>query len=196
MRSLTVVAGIGIALTLGVTPVVGQEREQSPRSNLWFTVGAAYGSAGIECPDCMGLIDGRATGFSGMLGLGWTLTPSVVIGAETQWWFKFEAIFPLGIVTTNAIVLFYPLKTQGLWLKGGLGYMWAGVDAPGVSVVGTGMDWTLGAGYDIYLGSTIAFTPYLSYVGSGDITTTVNDITVDVSLNPNFFQLGVAITAP
>jgi len=144
----------------------------------------------------MGLLDERFGGVAGTLGLGWTVGQSVVIGVETQWWVRPDAFFALAMANVNGVVLFYPSKTLGLWLKGGAGWLGAGGSAPGVEVTGSGMGWTLGVGYDLYLGSTIAFTPYLTYVGSGNVSTTVNEIPIDVSLSPNFWQFGLAVTAP
>jgi hypothetical protein len=65
-----------------------------------------------------------------------------------------------------------------------------------IVAVGNGLSWTVGAGFDIYLGQTVAITPYISYLGSNNTSTTVNDVGIDVNLNPNMWQFGGALTIP
>jgi len=153
---------------------------QSPQSRegFWFNAGFGFGAAG--CQTCFG----RASGASGGLSLGGTVSDRLLFGVGTTGWYKSENGVAVNVGTLDARLRFYPVRTSGFNLTGGLGL---GTMSLGVANVGTaseaGVGLMLGLGWDIRIASNVSLSPF--YNGFA-VRTTNADAYVD--------QIGLGIT--
>ena len=136
------------------------------RDGFWFGLGLGYGSAGTsaDCDDCGG---DRESGLTGFFKLGGTLSPKVLLGAETNVWFKDEDDVTLTLGSVTGTVTFYPQAQGGVFLKGGVGFSivdWSTtIGATDFSVSKTGWGVMAGIGYDVRIGSNLSLTPSINY---------------------------------
>ena len=134
-------------------PLAGQHPQT--RDGIWFNVGMGYGSLG--CDDC----DSREGSWSGGLALGGALSQKVMLGVGTNGWTKSEGGVTLTTGTVTALIRFYPSRTGGFFLLGGLGLGTIHVSVDGFgsdSETGTGA--LVGLGYDFRIGKSVSLTPF------------------------------------
>jgi hypothetical protein len=154
---------LGLALTLGALQPVDAEA-QNPQTRQGFFISVGVGGGSLGCEDC----DERETGPSGLIYLGGTLSPQLLVGAEFSGWSKKvegsggDARLTHG--NLSAAVQFYPSPTSGFFIKGGVGVSQLRIElsSGGTTVSGdeNGIGITAGLGYDIRLGSNFSLTPY------------------------------------
>ena len=146
-----------------IAPQRAEAQHPQTRHGFWFNVGFGYGTLG--CQDC----NGREGGFSGGLALGGTLSDKVMLGVATNGWTKTEGGATLTAGTVTAALRFYPSRTGGFFLLGGLGLgtLDAGVDAGAfqVSASETGAGALIGLGYDIRVARNLSLTPFWNGLG-------------------------------
>lgn len=148
------------------------------REGLWFSGGLGAGSLG--CENC----DERQTSLGLDLAVGTTVSPRFLVGAGISGWSKEEDGLRLTVATLEARMRFYPKAVSGFFLTAGLGL---GSIRAELARFGdeteSGAGLTLGAGWDIRVGSNVSVTPYWTgtAVSAGDS-------------DANFGQLGIAIT--
>lgn len=148
-RSVTVLLLAGLA----ALPLAGQHPQT--RSGIWFNAGMGYGSLG--CDDC----GSREGSWSGGLALGGTLSQKVLLGVGTNGWTKSEDGATLTVGTLTALIRFYPSRTGGFFLLGGLGLGTVHVSLDGFgSDSETGAGAVVGLGYDFRIGRNVSFTPF------------------------------------
>ena len=148
------------------------------REGFWFSGGLGYGALG--CDNC----NGRASGLSGGLSLGRTISEKLLLGVGTTGWYRSEDGLWLNVGTVDARLRFYPSVTSGFFLTGGLGI---GTISLGVadfgSVSETGLGLMLGLGWDIRVRPNLSLTPFWN--GSAVRTS---------GADANFGQFGLGIT--
>lgn len=147
----------------------------SHRQGFWFNVGLGYGSLG--CDDC----GDRLNGVSGGLSLGGTITDRLLLGVGTTGWTKSEGGSTLTVGTVDARVRFYPSRTSGFFLNGGIGF--GGISLDHVSETGIGL--MLGVGWDIKVGSNVSITPFYNgfAVRNADANANVGQIGIGVTIH-------------
>lgn len=126
------------------------------REGLWFNAGLGYGSLGCDiCTDTAG-------GGSGGLSFGWTINERLRLGFGTTGYYRsFENSVAVSASTLDALVLFYPVRTSGFLVTGGVGVGTISAAARGLgSASETGVGVVLGVGWDLPLGSKISLTPF------------------------------------
>ena len=159
------------ALCTSATTARAQDNE-APRvhQGFWIGGGLGYGSVSSSCDGC-GSSDSEG-GFSGLLRLGGTLSEQVLLGVESDGWYKDINGTTNSVGNLSAAVYVYPSKTMGMFLKGGAGV--AGYQAKNGSdkLDGYGVGLIGGLGYDIPIGSHTAFTPMatLTWGNLGDLS--------------------------
>jgi hypothetical protein len=160
------------------TTVEANSGGKHTRQGFWFNVGLGWGSLG--CDNC----DGREGSYSGGLALGGTLSQKVLLGGGTNGWYKSEGGATLTVGVLTAQVRFYPSRTGGFFLLGGLGVgtIRADVDYYG-SDSESGFAALLGLGYDIRVGKNVSLTPFWN----GFAVTTSN-------ADANVGQIGLGVT--
>lgn len=144
------------------------------RQGVWFNAGLGFGSLG--CQNCDGE---RESGLSGGLSLGGTLSDRVLIGVGTTGFAKSIEGETLTVGTLDARVRFYPARTKGLFLNGGVGL--GSMSYAGESEFGLGI--MLGAGWDIRVGKNVSLTPFWNGFAMSN-----------ANVDANVGQLGIGVT--
>ena len=156
-------------LLLGATSLAAQEGPVSKheRKGFWIGVGMGYGWLHIED------VDGSEGGFSGNLSLGGTISQHVLLGFQSNGWYKSEDGVSLSFGTATAAIHFYPSKTGGLFLTGGLGL--ATLKAEGFDAE-TDFGLVIGGGWDLRVSRNISISPFLNIFGGSINSFTVTTI--------------------
>ena len=148
-------------------------RHSQTRKGFWFNVGLGAGSLG--CDNCTG----RANGLSGGLSLGGRINDKWLVGVGTTGWTKSAGGETLTMGTLDARFRFYPVRTSGFFLTGGVGA--GSISFAGESEFGAGA--VVGVGWDIRIARNISLTPFY------------NGFAMRSSLaDANVSQLGIGIT--
>ena len=127
------------------------------RSGFFIGFGFGYGSLDITCDGCA--VD-REGGVSGYLKLGGALSERVLLGVESNGWYKSEEGVGITFGTLTGSVYLYPSSTANLYLRAGAGI--ATLDVEDFDTE-TGFGWSFGAGYDIPIGSRTGLTPFANW---------------------------------
>lgn len=135
-----------------VTPPsnAGSTVRPQTREGFWFSAGLGFGSLG--CDNC----GSRDDGLSGGLSLGAVVSERVLLGVGTTGFAKNVLGETLSVGTLDARVRFYPVRTSGFFLNGGLGV--GSLSYAGESEFGLGL--MLGLGWDIRVGRNVSLTPF------------------------------------
>jgi hypothetical protein len=141
------------------------------REGFWFSGGLGYGSLG--CDGCVG----RASGLSGGLTFGGTLSDKWLLGVGTTGWARSDVSLTVG--TVDARVRFYPSLNHGFFITGGIGM--GSVSFEGESELGVGA--IFGVGWDVRVSRNVSLTPFY------------NGFAMESSeVNANVGQIGLAVT--
>lgn len=154
----------GLFLALIALSIPARANAQAPGKFL-LSGGGGYGSADAACDECL---DDRQNGAAGYFRLGYTVTPKLVLGLETNVWTKQEAV-EAGVSATllfsnvAGTLAFYPKET-GFFVRGGAGAALANLDvemddATVSADLGSGFGVLGGVGYDIRLSRRLSITP-------------------------------------
>jgi hypothetical protein len=169
---------IAVLLLAVAGPLSAQERH-----GFWFNGGLGYGSLG--CDNC----GSREGGLSGGLSLGGTLSPKFLLGVGTTGWTKNENGATLTSGTLDARIRFYPSRTGGFFLTGGLGVGTIHVSVDGFgSDTQTGFGAVLGLGYDIRVGTGLSLTPFWNGFAVRNNSSDVNVGQIGLSLTVHKFR--------
>jgi outer membrane protein with beta-barrel domain len=148
-----------VLLLLGTSALSAQKPQT--RKGFWIGFGFGYGSYGISCDGCP---SDNESSYTGYLKMGGTLNPHLLLGGETVGWSKSEggATITAGNVSFNAY--YYPKPAGGLFLNGGVGFSRVELSGGGNSDGDTGAGFSLGAGYDIRVGTNLSIVPNAQWV--------------------------------
>lgn len=135
------------------------------RRGFWFGLGLG---AGGESNDFV-----AGGGYSDLfyqptvtLQAGGTVGSHLRLGAEVMTWINEEADAVESLSSLLFVAQFYPVKTTGLYLKGGLGIGRNAVAFDdGFDVGDTGLAGLLGAGYELRLSRRVFLNPAVDFVG-------------------------------
>ncbi|HVH55840.1 MAG TPA: hypothetical protein VM791_06280 [Vicinamibacterales bacterium] len=131
-----------LSATTGLHPQV--------REGFWFSAGLGYGTFG--CEECLG----REDGLSGGISLGGGVSDRVLLGVGTTGYAKSVAGETFSVGTLDARIRFYPARTSGFFINGGIGL--GSMSFAGESEFGVGL--MLGLGWDIRVGRNVSLTPF------------------------------------
>ena len=183
-RTINVLAALAAVSSLVPLSSVSAQRRRglddvtrSERHGFWLQLGAGAGwesyrfdDPGTWAPNQM------APSFS--LALGGTVSPRLRLGGEVNGWVfeNFDEDTGFNVVESLVGMLMtaqvYPMRGQGLYLKGGLGMSRSGADVegPGGSTGESGFAALGGAGYEIRVGRNIFVSPAVNLLQhwSGD----------------------------
>jgi outer membrane protein with beta-barrel domain len=140
-------------------------QQAQTRQGFWVGGGMGYGSLGLSCTGCADV--GREGGVSGYAKLGGTLRQNILLGLETNVWTKSEGGGRVTLGNFSGAAYWYPMATQGLFIKAGAGYSNLSVDAGGSSASDGGFGWLSGVGYDIRAGRNLSITPVANWFRGG-----------------------------
>jgi hypothetical protein len=175
-RNRGLLASAGVTFRVG-TPDADTRApavEEPKRDGLWMAFGLGWSHASLSCQEPAFLCESTesAGGASGLLSAGWTLTPSLLLGAELSLWSghaDWETDAPRDFFLTGGPALgsvsvaayFYPLRSRGFFVTAGTG---ASLHEPGREGIPTswGWVWTAGVGHDFRVARNISLTPLAS----------------------------------
>lgn len=168
------------------------EAQQLPeRRGLWFGGGVGMGSARLSCSICR---SGRDGGASGYLRVGATVTRQVLIGAETMVWYHNEGQVDYLLGAVQAVVLLYPMKTNGFYLKTGFGIAQYSAKDNDDDASTQALAGQVGVGYEVPVGRGMSIVPFANFMGTTGADLRFNDTVSGLSANTSLFQLGVGLT--
>jgi len=149
---------IGFSAFLAVLLAGSASAQQAQtRQGFWIGGGLGYGSLGCEgCGD-------RTGAPSGYLKLGGTLRQNILLGVETNGWTKSEAGVRLTMGNISGAVYWYPMTTNGLFVKGGAGYSVMDADTGFGTGSTSGFGMLGGVGYDVRVGRNLSVTPVANW---------------------------------
>jgi hypothetical protein len=180
MLTLTRAAALS-TLVLALTAGSAAAQHAQTREGFFVGFGMGYGSLDVTCSSCD--VD-REGGLSGYLNLGTAVRPNLLLGVETDTWYKNEDGGSLTVGNLSAAAYWYPKTETGFYLKGGVGLSGQRLAVDGVgSETETGLGLLAGLGYDWRLGPNTSITPTANFLW-GDLD----------GGSLNVVQLGVGVT--
>jgi Outer membrane protein beta-barrel domain len=146
-------------------PPPGLVEVQDSRRGFWLGLGLG---AGGESNDFV-----AGSGYSDVfyqptlsLKAGGTLGPHWRLGGEILAWINEEPHAVESLSSAMFVAQFYPIRTTGLYLKGGVGLGRNAVDFDdGFNVGDTGFAGLIGAGYELRVGRQVYLNPVVDLVG-------------------------------
>ncbi len=165
---------IGFSAVLAVLLAGSASAQQAQtRQGFWIGGGLGYGSLGCDGCDRVGAP-------SGYLKLGGTLRQNILLGVETNGWTKSEAGARLTMGNVSGAIYWYPMTTNGMFVKAGAGY--SVLDNSFASTSGFGL--LGGVGYDVRVSRNLSVTPVANWFrGSFD------------GGSANVLQIGLGVTS-
>jgi hypothetical protein len=174
LRSLewTLLSFVGTLALLPIPRAMAQEEappglvevKEGGRRGFWFGLGVGAGGesndfaagAGYTEPFYQPTISVRAGG---------TVSPHLRLGGEIHSWINEEVDAVESLSSALIIGQFYPFRTAGLYLKGGLGIGRNAVQFDdGFDVGDTGFAALIGVGYELRLGRHFSLNPVIDFV--------------------------------
>src|SRR6476469_3057646 len=108
------------ALLTALLATTAFAQQAQTRQGFWIGGGMGYGSMGLGCSSCAGV--GREGSVTGYVKLGGTLRQNILLGVESNVWTKSEGAGRVTMGNFSGAAYWYPMPTQGLFIKGGAGY--------------------------------------------------------------------------
>jgi Outer membrane protein beta-barrel domain len=170
------------ALLTAVLATSAFAQQAQTRQGFWVGGGMGYGSMGLSCDICDGL--GREGGLSGYAKLGGTLRQNILLGVEMNGWTKSEGGARITMGNFSGAAYWYPMPTQGLFIKAGAGYSVLSADDGTSTSDDSGFGLLGGVGYDVRVGKNLSITPVANWFRGG----------FD-GISANVLQLGVGVTS-
>lgn len=192
MRPTTLLLSLAAMLAL---PLAAQAQTAPEREGMWLTIGAGAGSARVTCASCR---EERVGAPSGYLGLGGTISQSVLLGGEMALWIKTDDDLDRLVGALNGVAYLYPDPTRGLYLKGGLGllrYEVSEEDDPEDTARVTGISLVLGIGYEFAVAPTYAIAPFVNLVASSFGNLKQEGDVLARGVNTTLLQFGLSLTS-
>jgi outer membrane protein with beta-barrel domain len=170
------------ALLTALLATTAFAQQAQTRQGFWVGGGMGYGSMGLSCSGCADL--GREGGLSGYAKLGGTLRQNILLGVEMNGWTKSEGGARVTMGNFSGAAYWYPMATQGLFIKAGAGYSVLGVDDGSSTADDSGFGLLGGVGYDLRVGRNLSLTPVANWFRGG-----FN------GLSTNVLQFGLGLTS-
>ena len=181
---------IVLALVAGGS-LAAQAKRPNTREGFWWGLGLGWGVAGESCADCAG---DQLSGLAGNLRLGGTVSPSVLIGAETNGWYRSDGDDDRALSFGSAVVVIYPSPTGAFYLKAGLGLMSYFAETSQGDLTARAGAAILGAGYDFRVGRNVSVVAFLNSLASTETEYELDGASAGTGITMTLFQLGVGVT--
>jgi hypothetical protein len=153
------------ALLAAVLATSASAQQAQTRQGFWIGGGMGYGSMGLHCESCSDV--GREGGMSGYLKLGGTLRQNILLGVETNGWRKSEGGATVTMGNMSGAAYWYPMATNGLFIKGGVGYSILSLDDGIAKTDDSGFGVIGGLGYDVRVSRNLSITPVANWFRGG-----------------------------
>jgi hypothetical protein len=147
------------------TPAGLVEVNEGRRRGFWLSLGVG---AGGESNNLTADADYSEPFYQPTVSLraGGTIGPRLRVGGEVHSWINEEADAVESLSSVLLIGQFYPIRSAGLYLKGGLGVGRNAVEFDdGFDLGDTGFAGLLGVGYELRLGRHVFLNPVVDFVG-------------------------------
>lgn len=184
-----------VALVLALSIVGSALHAQRPntREGFWIGFGLGTGSVGVECYSCT---DERANGLSGYLRLGGTVSNgSILLGFESNGWVHSEYGVDEELGFGAFVLSWYPNVTGAFYLKFGAGVMSYAASDGFDRLTAKATSASIGAGYDIRVGTNFSLTPYINAFGTSPASFRINGLAAPVGeqIRANLVQIGLGL---
>src|SRR5215210_482500 len=153
------------ALLTAVLATSAFAQQAQTRQGLWVGGGMGYGSLGLSCEGCSDI--DREGGVSGFAKIGGTLRQNILLGVEMNGWTKSEGTGRVTMGNMSGAAYWYPMPTQGLFIKAGAGYSNLRADDGVTSANDGGFGVLAGVGYDVRVGRKLSITPVANWYRGG-----------------------------
>lgn len=183
-------AALSMSLIMLAAPSL-EAQQAAARRGLWFGGGLGIGSARLSCAICRA---GRDGGASAYLRAGTTITPQILIGAESLLWYHTEGQVDYLLGSIQAVVLMYPMRQNGLFLKTGLGIAQYSAKDSDDDASTQAFAIQAGVGYEVQAARGISLVPFANFMGTTGADLRFNQTVSGISANTSLFQLGVGVT--
>ena len=135
------------------------------RHGFWFGLGVGAGGESFDLRDGLGYSNPLYQP-TVSLRAGGTVGQNLRLGGEVLSWINERPHAVESLSSLLFVAQFYPIRTTGLYFKGGLGLGRNAVDFDdGVNVGDTGFAGLVGAGYELHLGGHFYLNPAVDLVG-------------------------------
>ena len=148
------------ALLTALLATTAFAQQAQTRQGFWIGGGLGYGSLG--CSGC-----DRVGAPSGYFKLGGTLRQNILLGVESNVWTKSAGAGRVTMGNFSGAAYWYPMPTQGLFIKGGAGYSRLSADDGTNSGSDGGFGVLAGVGYDIRTSRNLSITPVANWYRGG-----------------------------
>jgi hypothetical protein len=178
MAEMRLVYRVLVAVILWLVFAVPLHAQAPARDGFFIGFGFGWGSLGGED------VDERESSAVAYLKLGGALNDQLLLGAESNGWYKEESGVTITLSNLSGVAYFYPRPGWGLFLKGGLGIARLEVEISGFgSGDDDGLGVILGGGYDIGFGGRFGLTPFANYIHSSFDGGSTNVLQIGVGAN-------------
>ncbi len=165
------------------------------RDGYSLSLGLGGGSQGYKCAGCA---TDRESGASGYLRVGKGMTPNLMMGLELNGWNKTETGGKLSAGMLSAIAQYYPSRTNGFFLKTGLGIgrtvIEDNVSVPSRKLQSAGLGYQVGMGYDLSIARRWSITPYVNYLATSGANGELNGVSTNEKFDSNYLQYGLGLS--
>ena len=165
-----------------------QDFEELKEPGFWAVGGVGGGSAGMECSVCA---TARKPSVSVMAALGGSASNSVKFGIEGLGWVQSDQDTTRQYFAGAAIVQWVPLQKHLLHLQVGIGAGGYGERRNNELVKAFGLNFLVGAGYDIRVNRSWYIRPYVRYLFSNDLSVKKRGLPTLGKLNFSMWYFGV-----
>lgn len=174
MRMRVMLTAVAVVLMTSAPAFAQTAAPTAPeRNGFWFNAGFGYGSLG--CDDC----SGREGSGTASIAFGGTINERFLLGIGINGWGKDILGETLSTGTFDFRVRFYPVRTSGFFVTGGVGA--GGLSYGDQSETGVGV--VIGLGWDLRVGRSVSLTPFYNGFAMR------ND-----NVDANVGQIGIGIT--
>jgi hypothetical protein len=195
MRKLTASAVLLAAMVLAGEKLLEAQSTARPntRQGFWIGLGLGTGSAGLDCTSCS---DDRVGGLSGNVRLGGSVSPSVLLGGETNGWSHSESGLDEVLGFASFVALWYPSRAGAFYLKFGLGGMSYKADDGVDELTATAPAGSFGLGYEFRVGPNFSVTPFFNSLVTSAVDVQFNGdpLPTGEDIKVSLLQLGVGVT--
>jgi len=187
MTSITRVLTLALAVTGALAaPLHAQEIE---RKGFFFGVGLGGGGGKLYAE---GESSDRLTGLSGHLRAGAALSPTVLLGGESNGWYRSES--GLDETIGGLMVTAYVYPARNFFVKVGSGLMTYRADDGIDDLTTVNLGSQVGIGYDIRLGRKTALTLVANYLFGFNGDVEFSGLDTGVRARPDLLQIGAAFS--
>lgn len=181
-----------LSASLILLPMSSVEAQRvADRSGFWFGAGIGLGSARLSCTICTA---GRDGGTSGYLRLGATVSKQLLLGGETIIWYHTDNGVDYLLASVQAVVLMYPMRNSGFYIKTGLGISNYSAKDSVNKVSSQALAGQIGVGYEVLVGRNVSMVPFANFLGTSGADVKFNNTVSSLGAKTSLIQVGVGIT--